>query len=67
MHAVTTADINPVLAATTDRKNKLEKPAALSLYYSGEKNQAGLLQPVSADFQKSFLEYYNKRPIMPRS
>ena len=29
MHAVTTADINPVLAATTDRKNKLKTCRAI--------------------------------------
>ena len=50
MHAVTTADINPVLA-TTDRKNKLKKPAALSFYHSGEE-PGGTAQPVSADFQE---------------
>ena len=65
LHAVTTADINPVLAATTDRKNKLKN---LPRYHfiilvQNQKGLRNLYQLIS----KSFLEYYNKRPIMPRS
>ena len=33
MHAVTTADINPVLAATTDRKNKLKTCRVIALSF----------------------------------
>ena len=47
MHAVTTSDINPVLAA----QEQAEKPAALSLYHSGEE-PGGTAKPVSADFQE---------------
>lgn len=65
MHAVTTADINPVLAATTDRKNKL-KNLPRHHFIILVKNQAGLRNLYQL-ISKSFLEYYNKRPIMPRS
>ena len=65
MHAVTTADINPVLAATTDRKNKLKNLPRYHFIIL-VKNQAGL-RNLSQLISKSFLEYYNKRPIMPRS
>ena len=65
MHAVTTADINPVLAATTDRKNKLKNLPRYHLIIL-VKNQAGLRNLYQL-ISKSFLEYYNKRPIMPRS
>ncbi len=65
MHAVTTADINPVLAATTDRKNKLKNLARYHFIIL-VKNQAGLRNLYQL-ISKSFLEYYNKRPIMPRS
>ena len=65
MHAVTTADINPVLAATTDRKNKL-KNLPRCHFIILVKNQAGLRNLYQL-ISKSFLEYYNKRPIMPRS
>lgn len=63
--AVTTADINPVLAAQTDRKNKLKN---LPRYHfiALVKNQTGLRNLYQL-ISKSFLEYYNKRPIMPRS
>ena len=65
MHAVTTADINPVLAATTDRKNKLKNLPRYH-YIILVKNEAGLRNLYQL-ISKSFLEYYNKRPIMPRS
>lgn len=65
MHAVTTADINPVLAATTDRKNKLRNLPRCHFIIL-VKNQAGLRNLYQL-ISKSFLEYYNKRPIMPRS
>ena len=65
MHAVTTADINPVLAATTDRKNKLKNLPRFHFIIL-VKNQAGLRNLYQL-ISKSFLEYYNKRPIMPRS
>lgn len=65
MHAVTTADINPVLAATTDRKNKLKNLPRYHFIIL-VKNQAGLRNLYQL-ISKSFLEYYNKRPIMPRS
>lgn len=50
MHAVTTADINPVLAATTDRKNKLKNLPRYHFIIL-VKNR-GTAQPVSADFQE---------------
>ena len=65
MHAVTTADINPVLAATTDRKSKLKNLPRYHFIIL-VKNQAGLRNLYQL-ISKSFLEYYNKRPIMPRS
>ena len=65
MHAVTTADINPVLAATTDRKNKLKNLPRYHFIIL-VKNQAGLRNLYQL-ISKSFLEYYNKRPIMQRS
>lgn len=65
MHAVTTADINPVLAATTDHKNKLKNLPRYHFIIL-VKNQAGLRNLYQL-ISKSFLEYYNKRPIMPRS
>ena len=65
MHAVTTADINPVLAATTDRKNKLKNLPRYHFIIL-VKNQAGLRNLYQL-ISKSFLEYYNKRPIMPHS
>lgn len=65
MNAVTTADINPVLAATTDRKNKLKNLPRYHFIIL-VKNQAGLRNLYQL-ISKSFLEYYNKRPIMPRS
>lgn len=65
MHALTTADINPVLAATTDRKNKLKNLPRYHFIIL-VKNQAGLRNLYQL-ISKSFLEYYNKRPIMPRS
>lgn len=65
MHAVTTADINLVLAATTDRKNKLKNLPRYHFIIL-VKNQAGLRNLYQL-ISKSFLEYYNKRPIMPRS
>jgi len=65
MHAVMTADINPVLAATTDRKNKLKNLPRYHFIIL-VKNQAGLRNLYQL-ISKSFLEYYNKRPIMPRS
>ena len=65
MHAVTTADINPVLVATTDRKNKLKNLPRYHFIIL-VKNQAGLRNLYQL-ISKSFLEYYNKRPIMPRS
>ena len=65
MHAVTTADINPVLAATTDRKNKLKNLPRYHFIIL-VKNQAGLRNLYQL-ISKSFLEYYNKRPIMSRS
>lgn len=65
MHAVTTADINPVLAATTDRKNKMKNLPRYHFIIL-VKNQAGLRNLYQL-ISKSFLEYYNKRPIMPRS
>lgn len=65
MHAVTTADINPVLAATTDRKNKLKNLPRYHFIIL-VKDQAGLRNLYQL-ISKSFLEYYNKRPIMPRS
>ena len=65
MHAVSTADINPVLAATTDRKNKLKNLPRYHFIIL-VKNQAGLRNLYQL-ISKSFLEYYNKRPIMPRS
>ena len=65
MHAVTTADINPVLAATTDCKNKLKNLPRYHFIIL-VKNQAGLRNLYQL-ISKSFLEYYNKRPIMPRS
>ena len=65
MHAVTTADINPVLAARTDRKNKLKNLPRYHFIIL-VKNQAGLRNLYQL-ISKSFLEYYNKRPIMPRS
>lgn len=65
MYAVTTADINPVLAATTDRKNKLKNLPRYHFIIL-VKNQAGLRNLYQL-ISKSFLEYYNKRPIMPRS
>lgn len=65
MHAVTVADINPVLAATTDRKNKLKNLPRYHFIIL-VKNQAGLRNLYQL-ISKSFLEYYNKRPIMPRS
>ena len=65
MHAVTTADINPVLAATTDRKNKLKNLPRYHFIIL-VKNRAGLRNLYQL-ISKSFLEYYNKRPIMPRS
>ena len=65
MHAVTTADINPVLAATTDRKNKLKNLPRYHFIIL-VKNQAGLRNLYQL-ISKSFLEYYNTRPIMPRS
>lgn len=65
MHAVTTADINPVLAATTDRKNKLKNLPRYHFIIL-VKSQAGLRNLYQL-ISKSFLEYYNKRPIMPRS
>lgn len=65
MHAVTTADINPALAATTDRKNKLKNLPRYHFIIL-VKNQAGLRNLYQL-ISKSFLEYYNKRPIMPRS
>ncbi|WP_455491734.1 PolC-type DNA polymerase III [Butyricicoccus sp.] len=65
MHAVTTADINPVLAATTDRKNKLKNLPRYHFIIL-VKNQTGLRNLYQL-ISKSFLEYYNKRPIMPRS
>ena len=65
MHAVTTADINPVLAATTARKNKLKNLPRYHFIIL-VKNQAGLRNLYQL-ISKSFLEYYNKRPIMPRS
>ena len=65
LHAVTTADINPVLAATTDRKNKLKNLPRYHFIIL-VKNQAGLRNLYQL-ISKSFLEYYNKRPIMPRS
>lgn len=65
MHAVTTVDINPVLAATTDRKNKLKNLPRYHFIIL-VKNQAGLRNLYQL-ISKSFLEYYNKRPIMPRS
>ncbi|MDU4785298.1 MAG: PolC-type DNA polymerase III [Clostridiaceae bacterium] len=65
MHAVTTADINPVLAATTDRKNKLKNLPRYHFIIL-VKNQAGLRNLYQL-ISKSFLEYYNKHPIMPRS
>ena len=65
MHAITTADINPVLAATTDRKNKLKNLPRYHFIIL-VKNQAGLRNLYQL-ISKSFLEYYNKRPIMPRS
>ena len=65
MHAVTTADINPVLAATTDRKNKLKNLPRYHFIIL-VKHQAGLRNLYQL-ISKSFLEYYNKRPIMPRS
>ena len=65
MHAVTTADINTVLAATTDRKNKLKNLPRYHFIIL-VKNQAGLRNLYQL-ISKSFLEYYNKRPIMPRS
>ena len=65
MHAVTTADINPVLAATTDRKNMLKNLPRYHFIIL-VKNQAGLRNLYQL-ISKSFLEYYNKRPIMPRS
>ena len=65
MHAVTTADINPVLAATTDRKNKLKNLPRYHFIIL-VKNQAGLRNLYQL-ISKSFLEYYNKRPSMPRS
>ena len=65
MHAVTTADINPVLAATTDRKNTLKNLPRYHFIIL-VKNQAGLRNLYQL-ISKSFLEYYNKRPIMPRS
>ncbi|MCI7124796.1 MAG: PolC-type DNA polymerase III [Agathobaculum sp.] len=64
-HAVTTADINPVLAAATDRKNKLKNLPRYHFIIL-VKNQAGLRNLYQL-ISKSFLEYYNKRPIMPRS
>ncbi|MDO4270110.1 MAG: PolC-type DNA polymerase III [Eubacteriales bacterium] len=64
-HAVTTADINPVLAAQTDRKNKLKNLPRYHFIIL-VKNQAGLRNLYQL-ISKSFLEYYNKRPIMPRS
>ena len=65
MHARTVADINPVLAATTDRKNKLKNLPRYHFIIL-VKNQAGLRNLYQL-ISKSFLEYYNKRPIMPRS
>ncbi len=64
-HAVTAADINPVLASRTDRRDKLKN---LPRYHfiilvKNQKGLRNLYQLIS----KSFLEYYNKRPIMPRS
>ncbi len=64
-HAVTTEDINPALAANTERKDKLKN---LPRYHfiilvKNQKGLRNLYQLIS----KSFLEYYNKRPIMPRS
>ena len=51
MHAVTTADINPVLAATTDRKNKLKNLPRYHFIIPYEE-PGGTAQPVSADFQE---------------
>lgn len=65
MYARTVADINPVLAATTDRKNKLKNLPRYHFIIL-VKNQAGLRNLYQL-ISKSFLEYYNKRPIMPRS
>ncbi|MCQ5129176.1 PolC-type DNA polymerase III [Butyricicoccus faecihominis] len=64
-HAVTVSDINPVLAAQTDRKNKLKNLPRYHFIIL-VKNQAGLRNLYQL-ISKSFLEYYNKRPIMPRS
>jgi len=64
-HAVTTQDINPVLAAQTERKDKLKslKRYHFIILVKNQKGLRNLYQLIS----KSFLEYYNKRPIMPRS
>lgn len=64
-HAKTVSDINPVLAAQTDRKNKLKNLPRYHFIIL-VKNQAGLRNLYQL-ISKSFLEYYNKRPIMPRS
>lgn len=64
-HIKTTAEINALLGRQTDRKDKMKN---LPRYHfiilvKNQKGLRNLYQLIS----KSFLNYYHKRPIMPRS
>lgn len=64
-HIKTTAEINALLGRQTDRKDKMKN---LPRYHfiilvKNQKGLRNLYQLIS----KSFLDYYHKRPLMPRS